>query len=154
VDEERSYATRTGQANGDMGWIRLVAYREVEPQVWWQRQQVRPEEGNRRDLDGSAKRDAQAPAPSTQAAPKAQSDLRSNSQGGQTDESNPGTGWGQSGYDPVRETQFVAQRWASDQITLRYEYANGLRALGIVPRRSRLNDREHGQLGFAQAPRW
>src|SRR5262249_2892599 len=31
VDEERSYAERTGQANGDMGWIRVLAFREQRP---------------------------------------------------------------------------------------------------------------------------
>jgi len=31
VDEERSYADRTGQANGDMGWIRVLAFREQLP---------------------------------------------------------------------------------------------------------------------------
>jgi len=29
VDERRSYAERTGQANGDMGWIRVLAFRET-----------------------------------------------------------------------------------------------------------------------------
>src|SRR5262245_6992652 len=28
VDEERSYAERTNQANGDMGWIRVMAFNE------------------------------------------------------------------------------------------------------------------------------
>ena len=28
VDEERSYAERTGQANGDLGWIRVLSFRE------------------------------------------------------------------------------------------------------------------------------
>jgi hypothetical protein len=32
VDERRSYAERTGQANGDMGWIRVLAFRE-QPRV-------------------------------------------------------------------------------------------------------------------------
>src|SRR6185369_16522851 len=34
VDERRSYAQRTGQANSDMGWIRVLAFREQLP--WWQ----------------------------------------------------------------------------------------------------------------------
>ena len=29
VDEQRSYAERTGQANGDLGWIRVTAFHEV-----------------------------------------------------------------------------------------------------------------------------
>src|SRR5262245_60495579 len=44
VDEERSYAERTGQANGDMGWIRVLSFREQQPQVW-----IEPRE--RRDHD-------------------------------------------------------------------------------------------------------
>ena len=31
VDEEHSYAERTDQANGDLGWIRVLSFREVEP---------------------------------------------------------------------------------------------------------------------------
>src|SRR5262245_2030757 len=38
VDEQRSYASRTGQANGDLGWIRVLAFREVGSNAWWQRQ--------------------------------------------------------------------------------------------------------------------
>src|SRR5262249_55187778 len=34
VDEERSYAARTDQANGDLGWIRVVAFSEQRPMVW------------------------------------------------------------------------------------------------------------------------
>jgi len=38
---------------------------------------------------------------------------------------------------------------------LRYEHEDGLRALGIFPERTnRLWERDHGQLGFAQPPRW
>ena len=45
-------------------------------------------------------------------------------------------------------------RQSSDQIVLRYEYASGLRALGINLQRNRLWDRERGELGFAQPPKW
>ena len=31
VDEERSYAERTDQANGDLGWIRALSFRENRP---------------------------------------------------------------------------------------------------------------------------
>jgi len=66
----------------------------------------------------------------------------------------PGTGWGDRRYDPVQQTTFEPQSWATDRITLRYEYASGLRALGIFPRRPRVFERERGELGFAQPPRW
>jgi hypothetical protein len=38
VDEKRSYASRTGQANSDMGWIRVLAFREQLPwRTGWKR---------------------------------------------------------------------------------------------------------------------
>jgi len=159
VDEERSYAQRTGQANGDMGWIRVAAFREVEPQAWWPYRPKVSDDHAWNDERGSRRENA-APAPpsapSTKAAPESQ--LRAD--GGanmapRDEESNPGTGWGNREYDPVGETSFVAEKYATDRITLRYEYANGLQALGIVPQRApRIWDREQGQLGFAQPPRW
>ena len=46
----------------------------------------------------------------------------------------------------------------ADRVTLRYEYAGALRALGILPRphwtRDRLRDRERGEGGFAPPPLW
>jgi len=45
VDEERSYAERTGQANGDMGWIRVLSFRERAPQVWIEPRQQSDDEG-------------------------------------------------------------------------------------------------------------
>ena len=51
--------------------------------------------------------------------------------------------------------QLAKDASASDRLTLRYEYESGLRALGIFPDRGRrLWEREHGQMGFAQPPRW
>ena len=37
VDERRSYAERTGQANSDMGWIRVLSFREQQQRVAWGR---------------------------------------------------------------------------------------------------------------------
>ena len=54
----------------------------------------------------------------------------------------------------MQQTSFEPQGWAADQISLRYEYASGLTALGIFPRRARVFDREQGELGFAKPPRW
>jgi hypothetical protein len=56
----------------------------------------------------------------------------------------------------VQRVWFVAERRATDQLVFRYEYASGLRALGIHPRgsRDRIHERERGELGFAQPPRW
>lgn len=68
----------------------------------------------------------------------------------------PGTGWGDRTYDPVTVVDFRAEATPAERLTLRYEYANALRALGILPRpypsRDRLSERERGDLGFARPP--
>ncbi len=168
VDEERSYASRTGQANGDMGWIRVLAYQEQRP--WWEvRPRARTYEGERRQGfdDRPEARDERGAAP--QAAPPAPTAGRSEAQapmktdalrkqaaeGGMAqNEAVPGTGWGDHRSDPVQQVEFTAQRTATDRITFRYEYASGLRALGIFPDRDRVRERDRGEVGFAQPPRW
>ena len=157
VDEERSYAERTGQANGDLGWIRVLSFREQRPlawnEPWWN---ARRTEGR---MDDRSKERAEAPAP----APLEKDELQkaapeSRAQGGLARdgrESFPGTGWGDRRNDPARRVEFNPEPQATDHLVLRYEYESGLRALGIFPeRRYRLWDREDGRLGFAQPPRW
>jgi hypothetical protein len=166
VDEQRSYAERTGQANGDMGWIRVLAFREQRS--WWQRRHGdrwnrRPgydERGGREEAP-----DTRPPAPIEQEA--APPTARSESKGlrkdtmpenealaGRNDgDSYPGTGWGEQRNDSVRRVEFTAERVATDHHVIRYEYASGLRALGIFPDHNRLHDRDHGALGFARPPR-
>lgn len=147
VDEERSYASRTGQANGDMGWIRVLSFRENTPIAY--RPKVRTQE---RRLDGS-RDEATAPAPSAGNDLRAQKAPSMLNQAPES-ESAPGTGWGDHRWDPVSQTRFLAMANPTDQITLRYEYESGLRALGIVPRHRRVFERERGELGFAKPPRW
>jgi hypothetical protein len=69
----------------------------------------------------------------------------------------PGTGWGASSYDPATVVHFDAADHPAERITLRYEYASALRALGIYPPpwppRDRLGERDRGT-GFARPPRW
>jgi len=146
VDEQRSYAERTGQANGDMGWIRVLAFREDEPFAWGGPGKVRDQ-----DRQESRPHAAEPEAGDGKRAPRGNADSQL-----RADESNPGTGWGEQRYDPVRHTRFEAERRATDHLVLRYEYASGLRALGIVPQqwhwRDRTWDREQG--GFAAYPRW
>jgi len=165
VDEERSYAERTGQANGDLGWIRVLSFREKHPQLGWgQVRRNRPE--YRKDGDyfeefdaPNAAREEMAPAPQSTAPPMAGNDARRSigdtrsSYRGSAPDANPGTGWGDRQHDAVREIQFDAARTATDHLVMRYEYAAGLQALGIFPQRYRLWDRERGQIGFAQPPR-
>lgn len=146
VDEQRSYASRTGQANGDMGWIRVLAFREQTPIA--SRPKVRAQEKSL--LDGYRGEAAPAPSGGDLRAQKSPSMLNQAPQS----ESVPGTGWGDHRFDPVSQTRFLAAANPTDQIVLRYEYESGLRALGIVPRQRRVFERERGELGFAQPPRW
>lgn len=180
VDEERSYAERTGQANGDLGWVRVLAFNE-RGRRWFdyspgrvnERERGRSEDevrpyGAREEKGGDApqaqRRDEAGAAPEAQsqegdvAGPRktmgSTKSLYGESPAPQT--AVPGTGWGEKRRDPVQRVWFVPESYATDQLVLRYEYASGLRALGIIPRgfRDRLWEREHGQLGFAQPPRW
>jgi hypothetical protein len=68
----------------------------------------------------------------------------------------PGTGWGSQAWDPATVVRFDAQPRPADTVTLRYEYAPALRALGLLPPpwdRDRLRERERGD-GFARPPAW
>ena len=174
VDEQRSYAERTGQANGDMGWIRVMAYRENTPQVWWDRV-TRPRRPYRNDgsrdersqLDTPAPNETGGEAPQAGALPEMKSNApqsEKRSMGARDNvteapaapQAAPGTGWGDRRYDPVRETRFTSDGPAVDHLVLRYEYESGLLALGIEPRHGwpheRLRQRD-SELGFARPPR-
>jgi len=145
VDEERSYASRSDQANGDMGWIRVLAFEERERIA-----RYRDHDGwNEREV-GSLNDDTRsqaAPAPGT----------TEKSRGGRSPDSNPGTGWGDKRRDPVRETWFEPMANAGDHLILRYEYERALVELGIYTHRrhdrDRLEERERGEWRFAQPPR-
>ena len=172
VDEERSYAERTGQANGDMGWIRVLAFEERRPLAWLDRPEVRRflggECGGRTD-DGLRERESrdakpqanEAPAPGADRAKgelnaprSAEKSLAEGMAAAPRADAYPGTGWGERRQDPVRETSFVAASSPADHLVFRYEYASSLRALGIRLDGDRLRDRERGELGFARPPKW
>jgi hypothetical protein len=161
VDERASYAARSGKANARMGWIEIGVYREAHRYVrrpWepWVRDRGRP------DDESTARKDAPAP-PTASSAPEAEgrSEGRAAARGlsreGPAD-SYPGTGWGHAADDPAEVVSFDPERRPADVVTLRYEYASGLRALGILPRpywgRDRLGERERGLSGFAPPPAW
>ena len=158
VDEERSYAERSGQANGDMGWIRVLAFRELgSPDLG---RYNAPWRDGRRDFgesraepEGDAR--GRAEAPPAARAPASEPQLKAEGKGSSGLDSNPGTGWGERSHDPVNRTWFTAESRATDHFVLRYEYASGLRALGIDLRRhhDRLWEREEGVFGFARPPR-
>jgi hypothetical protein len=181
VDEERSYAERTGQANGDLGWVRVLAFNE-RGQRWFDyapgrvnerergqsEDEVRPfgaREGKDENAPQAQRRDEAGAAPEVQGqegdlvTPRksaGSTKLLYGNDAAPAPQSVPGTGWGEKRWDPVRRVWFVPEPFPTDQLVLRYEYASGLRALGITPRgtRDRLWEREHGELGFAQPPRW
>lgn len=170
VDERRSYASRSGQANSKMGWIEAWVYREARPRPEpldrvTRRPHARPDyEEDRAD---SAKRSGEAtPPPMAQAPPAAEraepSDRAESASGardrklGRAEERYPGTGWGAREDDPATVVNFQPQRLPAQTIVLRYEYPRALRALGI-PRysepRDRLRERDRGE-GFARPPAW
>jgi hypothetical protein len=149
VDERGSYAARTGRANGKMGWIQAWVYRErFGPRVsppWpgpWDRRPYPPEESEDRP-----RREGAVPGTSDKA-----EGAPSTGGGG----AYPGTGWGSQAWDPATVVRFDAQPRPADTITVRYEYAPALRALGLLPPpwdRDRLRERERGD-GFARPPAW
>jgi len=158
VDEERSYATRSGKGGGRLGWIEVEIYRERRPLARpWPYWPYRPDDG--RANDG-------APAEEGRREPKSKDDSASAARDGIAERapappaaappSYPGTGWGPRAEDPVRVVSFDPEPAPAERITLRYEYASALRALGILPRswwsRDRLRERDRGEEGFARPP--
>jgi hypothetical protein len=147
VDEERSYASRTGQANGDMGWIRVLAFEEERPVA------VCPPVPDRLEEHSERARGTAGDAPAWgMGAPQAKAPAEVQKQA--TGESYAGTGWGKQRRDPVREVEFTPVALASDHLVLRYEYARALAALGIFPDENRLGERERGEIHFARPPLW
>jgi hypothetical protein len=173
VDEERSYAERTGQANGDMGWIRVLAFEERRTVAWFNQPELKRLPGDTRggradgDLRERESRDArpqanEAPAPGAEQMQKgemnaprsAEKSLAEGRAAAPQADAYAGTGWGERRQDPVRETSFLAAATASDHLVFRYEYASSLRALGIALDGDRLRSRERGELSFARPPKW
>ena len=155
VDEQRSYAARSGKANAKMGWIELAVYRERRPA----RVEVAPPIHGREDQAGppaspdESARDESARAEAPPAAGRRSADPAA------PRSSYPGTGWGAPTSDPAVLVDFDPQPHPGERLTLRYEYASGLRALGIEVRpwwtaRDRLRERDRGQDGFAKPPAW
>jgi hypothetical protein len=161
VDEERSYAARSGKANSKMGWVEVAVYRERSRRIgsYWP---WRSEPGARER--SSEEREDAPPPPMAKSAPPASAPSESaeakRAPEGMADggRAYPGTGWGQRADDHVVVVDFEPERNPAERITLRYEYASGLRALGIDVRprwtRDRLRERDRGQGGFARPPAW
>jgi hypothetical protein len=179
VDERDSYATRSGKANSKMGWIQVAVYRERRPEVQWPWLKDGTDSGwggNRAPREGDENPRAEAsppslpltepPPPMAKASPQQErpSDQaagprsRADGYAPERPRSFPGTGWGPRADDPVVLVNFDPEPSPSERVTLRYEYASTLRALGVLPRPSyqadRLRERERGEGGFAQPPLW
>jgi hypothetical protein len=162
VDEQRSYATRSGKANAKMGWIEVAVYRERHPYVERRREVSPPTPYGYDDrADKSASESGKDEAPRASGPPAAASpaprDGEIQADGSGQRRAYPGTGWGPREDDPAVVVRFDPQPYAAERLTVRYEYASGLRALGILPEswppRDRLWEREHAREGFAQPPR-
>jgi hypothetical protein len=171
VDERTSYATRSGQASGKMGWIEVAVYRERRP-VYPAPACCDEAPGSRpdtllREESRSDGRDAQAvpAAPGAAGSPEAGNEAKDAARTlgapitpSERRPSYPGTGWGAQTSDPVSVVSFDPETRPAECLTLRYEYASALRALGIplLPEwnADRLHQRERGDLGFAKPPAW
>lgn len=155
VDEGRSYAVRSGKANEKLGWIEVAVFRERhrEPHPWTPYgSSERPRPLRERD-GGSSDRSDERGAGAAKAAPgtpSAEAEARA------PRPSYPGTGWGARTDDRAMVVSFEPEPTPCERVALRYEYASGLRALGIYPHpghRDRLAERDRGT-GFAKPPRW
>ncbi|HEY8148585.1 MAG TPA: hypothetical protein VIK51_06740 [Vicinamibacteria bacterium] len=174
VDERGSYAARTGRANGKMGWIQAWVYRErFGPRVsppWpgpWDRRPYPPAESEDRPrregaVPGASDKAEEAPPSSAPAPPDAAATPEKRSSDGALRKlpdgggAYPGTGWGSQAWDPAMVVRFDAQPRPADTVTVRYEYAPALRALGLLSPPwdpDRLRERERGD-GFARPPAW
>jgi hypothetical protein len=159
VDEERSYATRSGKANARMGWIEVSVYREKSPRpvpyVNEGRVRERPSAPTT-SAPGEGPARAESGAPSEPAADAVEGKGRSASR--EAGRSYPGTGWGPRTHDPVVLVSFDPENSAAERVTLRYEYRPALVALGILPlphpHGDRLWQRDRGEPGFAAPPLW
>lgn len=158
VDEKASYAARSGKANSKMGWIEASVYREHRPFL----QSQMDEDAGRRHGDREEAADRPAArsgaeaeaAPPVAAMPPAESAARDQKRA----RSYPGTGWGSRTRDRVVVVDFHAAHSSAERVTLRYEYRPALVALGVLPsthaHHDRLWQRDQGQGGFAEPPRW
>jgi hypothetical protein len=158
VDEERSYAARTEQANRKMGWIEVRVYRErPRAQVW--RRPFEPADERRFGSDDQERSrdsaEAEAPAAAAPPVPGARAKGEGARGGLGRADSFPGTGWGSREDDPARVVSFDPEPSPSDTVTLRYEYRSSLVRLGVLPRwreRDRLSDRDAARGDFARPP--
>jgi hypothetical protein len=147
-----------------MGWIEVAVFRERRPWVWERpygylgesREDSREKdeyadgrasgagEARKRGSADSESKSRPSPPLAAEAAPRSPS--------------YPGTGWGKRLDDRAVVVDFDPEESPAQRLTLRYEYADALYALGVLPRphpyRDRLSERDRGQGGFAPPPAW
>jgi hypothetical protein len=159
VDEQTSYAARSGKANEKMGWIELAVYRERRPYV-----RAFPQAEPWRDGPPSAPSESPDGA-SNEAAAGAGAEREARDQAGKAlpapaapARAYPGTGWGERARDRAFLVQFDPESEPCERATLRYEYRPALVALGVLPPvpawRDRLRERDRAEPGFARPPLW
>lgn len=177
VDERASYAARAGKANSKMGWIEVAVYRE-RPRPWvyqpgpvyrtdpYEESGARDQAGERsadageKESSSEADRAAKADRADGRDRPSARAEAPMKAPPSTVPPAGgyPGTGWGAREDDPAMLVDFEPQSSPAERVTLRYEYASALRALGIPPAhwwaRDRLRERDGGGSGFAKPPRW
>ena len=151
VDEEASYATRSGKANSKMGWLQIAVYRERTPPPRRELQEMDDIGGRSNEPEARDRAAAREPA----SAPPDEGVAGDAKTAGKARRSYPGTGWGDRVRDRARVVDFDPEPKPVEQIALRYEYREALVALGVLPEaspwRGRLHERDSGR-GFAEPP--
>jgi hypothetical protein len=148
-----SYASRTGRPQ-NVGVIGVAVFREARP-IWYPNEaEISRRESPRYDGNGRYKQQApvqQAPAPSAGAADASSMAKRGDyERGGYDQHSELGTGHGEREWSQVRTTEFRRASTQPDAIVeVQYDTFEHLVERGVIPRRSRLYERER----YQQEPR-
>jgi hypothetical protein len=137
VDERASYAARSGKANARMGWIEVAVYRErPRPYVY------RTDPYRTDPYEGDRSRDEARKAPEAPDEAQARGGKMKDEDGRERPSARrrqplppalPRHGLGRARRGPRRAGGLRAGSGAGGGSRSRYEYANALRALGILP---------------------
>ena len=135
-----SYASRTGRPQ-NVGVIGVAVFREARP-VWYREDAEISGRAERPRMEQRARRPlASAPAPSADAANEASAGMAK--RGGYDQHSELGTAHGDREWSTVRTTEFRrASSRPDDVVEVQYDTFEHLVERGVIPRRSRIYDRE------------
>jgi hypothetical protein len=135
-----SYASRTGRPQ-NVGVIGVAVFREARP-IWYPNE----DEISRNDAPRYEERrlgSQQAPAPSSATGRAGEADAGMMAKRGRDQHSELGTAHGDREWSQVRTTEFVrASSTPDDIVEVQYDTFDHLVERGVIPRRSRLYDRE------------